>query len=243
MPFDIRVLVNPVVRPVGEAKPNWDTFQLLARAMGLRDPFFQQSADDLVERLLAPPSELREGIDRGALDAGRPVALALPAEAKRRFRTPSGKIEILNPRLAHPLPVVLPTHEAHSELPLRLMTAPSVWGLNSSFLQERSDLQAKAGPMALRMSPADAAARGLSQGDQVEAWNERGTVVFALEVTDEVPPGVVVAPGVRRLEDSRGGRTVNALTSQRLTDQGGGSTFYDTAVDVRRAAASPSRAG
>ena len=59
---------------------------------------------------------------------------------------------------------------------------------------------------------------------------------FALEVTDDVPPGVVVAPGVRRLEDARSGRTVNALTSQRLTDQGGGSTFYDTAVDVRAAA-------
>lgn len=227
---------RPVVAPPGEAKPNWDVFQLLARAMGLEDPFFRLSADDLVERLLAPPSPMREGIDRAALDAGRPVALRLPPDAKRCFLTPSGKIEILNPRLAQPLPVVLPTHEERSPLPFRLMTAPSLWGLNSSFLQERRDLQAKAGPMALRMSPADAAARGLSHGDEVEAWNERGTVVFALEVTDDVPPGVVVAPGVRRLEDARGGRTVNALTSQRLTDQGGGSTFYDTAVDVRAAA-------
>ncbi|HEX7488653.1 MAG TPA: molybdopterin dinucleotide binding domain-containing protein, partial [Anaeromyxobacteraceae bacterium] len=229
-----------VVAPPGEAKPNWGVFQLLAGAMGLDDPFFQLSADDLVERLLAPPSPMRAGIDRAALDAGRPVALRLPPDAKRRFLTPSGKIEILNPSLARPLPVVLPTHTAQSELPLRLMTAPSVWGLNSSFLQERADLQARAGPMKIRMSAPDAAARGLSDGDQVEAWNELGTVVFALEVTDDVPPGVVVAPGVRRLEDARGGRTVNALTSQRLTDQGGGSTFYDTAVDVRRAASSPS---
>jgi hypothetical protein len=30
-----------------------------------------------------------------------------------------------------------------------------------------------------------------------------------------------------------GDRTVNALTSQRLTDRGGGSTFYDNRVDVR----------
>jgi anaerobic selenocysteine-containing dehydrogenase len=87
--------------------------------------------------------------------------------------------------------------------------------------------------MALRMSPADAAARGLGGGELVEAWNERGTVVFRLELSDEVPAGVVVAPGVRRLDDARGGRNVNALTSQRLTDEGGGSTFYDTAVDVR----------
>ena len=229
---------RPVVAPPGEAKPNWNVFQLLAGAMGLEDPFFRLSAEDLVERLLAPPSPMRADIDRAALDAGRPVALRLPPNAKRQFLTPSGKIEIWNPRLAQPLPVVLSAHEERSPLPFRLMTAPSVWGLNSSFLQERPDLQAKAGPMALRMSPADAAARGLAQGDEVEAWNERGTVVFGLEVSDDVPPGVVVAPGVRRLEDARGGRTVNALTSQRLTDQGGGSTFYDTAVDVRRAAPS-----
>lgn len=89
--------------------------------------------------------------------------------------------------------------------------------------------------MALRMSPADAAARGLSDGDLVEAWNERGEVVFTLQVTADVPPGVVVAPGVRRMEEARGGRTVNALTAQRLTDEAGGSTFYDNAVDVRRA--------
>ena len=83
------------------------------------------------------------------------------------------------------------------------------------------------------MHPADAGARGLAHGDRVIAWNERGEVVFALEVTDDVPPGVVVAPGVRRLEDALGPRTVNALTSQRLTDEAGGSTFYDARVDVR----------
>jgi anaerobic selenocysteine-containing dehydrogenase len=89
--------------------------------------------------------------------------------------------------------------------------------------------------MALKMSPADAAARGLAAGDLVQAWNERGEVAFTLEVTGDVPAGVVVAPGVRRLDDARGPRTVNALTSQRLTDEGAGSTFYDNAVDVRRA--------
>ena len=226
---------RPVVAPVGEAKPNWDVFRLLARAMGLRDPFFDLTANDLVERLLAPASPWREGIDRAALDEGRPVSLRLPADLKLRFGTPSGKIEILNPRLAHPLPVFLPPHTAGSPLPLRLMTAPSPWGLNSSFLQERADLQAKAGPMALRMSRADALGRGLASGARVVAWNELGEVTFTLEVTDDVPPGVVVAPGVRRLEDALGARTVNALTSQRLTDEGGGSTFYDTAVDVRAA--------
>jgi hypothetical protein len=44
---------------------------------------------------------------------------------------------------------------------------------------------------------------------------------------------VVVAEGVWWLAFAPGQRTVNALTSQRLTDQGAGSTFYDNGVDVR----------
>jgi anaerobic selenocysteine-containing dehydrogenase len=234
------------IPPVGESKPNLDVFRLLAAAMGLPDPHFQLSADDLVDRLLARPAPMRDGIDTVALAEGRPVLLSLPADAKLRFRTPSGKIEILNRRLAHPLPRALPTHVGRSgdapaqgaasrPGPLRLVTAPALYGLNSSFLQERDDLRRKEGPMALRMCPADAAARGLADGDLVHASNERGDVLFTLVVTDAVPPGLAVAPGVRRLEEARGDRTVNALTSQRLTDEGAGSTFYDNAVEVRRA--------
>jgi anaerobic selenocysteine-containing dehydrogenase len=223
------------IPPVAEAKANWDVFALLARAMGLEDPFFRLSADDLADRLLATPAPMRAGLDRAALDAGRGVRLAVDAGAKARFRTPSGKIEILNPRLPEPMLRVLPTHAAAEPGPLRLMTAPSLHGLNSSFLQERDDLRARAGPPTLLLAPADAAARGLRSGDAVIAWNARGEVRFTAQVSERVPPGLAVAPGVRRLADAGGGPTVNALTSQRLTDQGAGSTFYDNAVDVRAA--------
>jgi anaerobic selenocysteine-containing dehydrogenase len=223
------------IPPVGQAKSNLDVFASLARALGLDQPCFRLSADDLVDRLLARPAPMREGLDRAALDAGRPVRLSLPPGAKARFRTPSGRIELENPRLPEPTLRVLSTHAGADTPGLRLMTAPSLYGLNSSFLQERDDLRAKAGPMSLLLSPADAAARGLADGDGVVAWNERGEVRFTLEVSARVPPGVAVAPGVRRLADAGGGSTVNALTSQRLTDQGAGSTFYDNVVEVRRA--------
>jgi hypothetical protein len=42
-----------------------------------------------------------------------------------------------------------------------------------------------------------------------------------------------VAEGVWWLCRAPGKRSVNALTSQRLTDRGAGSTFYDTKVNVR----------
>ncbi|MCL2201371.1 MAG: molybdopterin-dependent oxidoreductase [Oscillospiraceae bacterium] len=42
-----------------------------------------------------------------------------------------------------------------------------------------------------RMNPKDAEARGVQHGDIVEVYNDRGSVVCGLEVTDRLPPGVV----------------------------------------------------
>ena len=220
-----------VIPPVGESKSNWDTFSLLAEAMGFDEPFFRQNADDLIDHLLAIPTPLRQGVDMAALAAGKGVELTLPADAGRRFLTPTGKIEILNPREPEPLPRYLPTHGEGESFPLRLMTAPNPYCLNASFY-EQDELRAKQEGMLLMMNPVDAAARGIADGERVAAWNERGRVVFILRVTDRVPEGVVVAEGVWWLEFAPGSRSVNALTSQRLTDRGSGSTFYDNRVEV-----------
>jgi anaerobic selenocysteine-containing dehydrogenase len=224
----------PAIPPVGESRSNWEVFQALARGMGFDDPVFRRSASEMVEALLDRPSPMREGLDRRALDAGRAVELRLPGDARGRFATPSGKIEILNPRLAQPLPCWLPTHEEKGRLPLRLMTGVTPYALNSSF-QEREELRRKQKGMRLKMSPDDAAARGLADGARVVAWNDLGEVAFDLELSRRVPPGVVVAEGVFWHGHAPSGRNVNALTSQRLTDEGAGSTFYDNRVDVRAA--------
>lgn len=218
------------IDPVGESKSNWEVFSLLAAELGFEEDLFTLSADQVIDRLLAVPTPLRQGIDEGALAAGLPVELA-PREAG--YRTPSGKIEILNRKLAHPLPVYLPTHEENGSLPFRLMTAPNPYALNATFY-EQEELRARQGGMQLRMNPADAAAKGLADGERVVAWNQLGEVTFILKTTDKVPQGLVVAEGVWWLAYAPGSRSVNALTSQRLTDEGGGSTFYDNRVDVRR---------
>jgi anaerobic selenocysteine-containing dehydrogenase len=54
-------------------------------------------------------------------------------------------------------------------------------------------------------------------------------------VDGHVQPGVVCAPSVRWGKRAPGGRSVNALTSSRLTDKGGGPTFYSCLVEVERA--------
>ena len=222
---------RPAIFPVGESKSNWQVFSLLADAMGFPEPFFRQSAEDLIHHVLAIPNSMRKGIDEDAFASGKAVELILPPEAKTLYRTPSGRVEILNPNEAHPLPCYLPPHGGSE--PFRLMTGPSVYALNSSF-RERDDLREKEKAMFLKMNPADAREKNLKDGDRVIAFNQLGQVSFILQVTPKVPSGVVVAEGVWWLEHCPGSRSVNALTSQRLTDRGAGSTFYDNTVDVKR---------
>jgi anaerobic selenocysteine-containing dehydrogenase len=216
--------------PVGESHSNWEVFAGLAAALGFQEPIFRESADQVIDRLLALPSPLRRDIDLTALAEGRAVELTVE---RGGYETASGKIEILNASLSHPLPRYLPTHEENGTLPFRLMTAPNPFALNASFY-EQEELRSKQGGMQLKMNPDDAAARDLADGERVVAWNELGEVTFLLEVTERVPSGVVVAEGVWWLAYAPGKRSVNALTSQRLTDEGEGSTFYDNRVDVRR---------
>lgn len=220
-----------VIDPVGEAKSNWDVFSLLAAGMGIDEPFFCQSADDLIDQIVEKAGLSLEGDALADLKAGLPVKLPLPDGYKLRFATPSGKIEIFNPREDDSLPTYNKPHGDHE--PLWLVNSPDGRLLNSSF-NERDDLTAS-NKKILLMNETDGADRALKEGQQVVASNERGEVTFFLHLTNQVPPGVVVAEGVWSIENSLGSRSVNTLTSQRLTDKGKGSTFYDVKVNVRAA--------
>ena len=86
----------------------------------------------------------------------------------------------------------------------------------------------------LHLSAADAAPRGIATGDQVRIFNDRGSALLQASVDGRVRAGVVAAPSVRWGKRSPGGRGLNTLTSERLTDYGGGPTFYSCLVEVER---------
>jgi anaerobic selenocysteine-containing dehydrogenase len=218
------------IAPVGEAKSNWDVFRLLAEAMGFTG-LYEKTAAEMVDAVLDRPTSWLEVAGVEKIRQGAFAELPLPAEYKLQYHTPSKKIEVWNPLEKEPLPRWLPPHGGEGDL--WLMTAPSLYGLNSSFREQPRLMQLR-GAMSLLMHPADAAKRKLQDGALVEAWNERGKVLFTLAVTEKAQPGVVVAEGVWKLADAAGSNTVNALTSQRLTDRAAGSTFYDTKVFVRQ---------
>ena len=219
---------RPLIPAVGQSKSNLELFSLLAMAMGYEEPHFRKNADELIAELISNPNNWWHGVDMEALAGGHPVELTPPkAEG---FATPSGRIEILNPALDRPLPGYLPP--AACEYPLQLVTAPALNTLNSTFF-ERDELRDKA--MRLKVNSEEALERNLENGQLVTAYNDLGEVDFYLEIAADIPAGLAIAEGVWWIEFAPGSRTVNALTSQELTDQGGGSTFYDNKIELKAA--------
>jgi len=103
--------------------------------------------------------------------------------------------------------------------------------LNSSFANlER--FQAREKEPFLWVHPVDAAARGILDGAWVEVWNEYGQVRLTAQVTTNIVPGTVLAPGIWWNKFSGDGRNINQVTPPGETDMGGGATFYDAVVWV-----------
>src|SRR5205085_1167033 len=95
-------------------------------------------------------------------------------------------------------------------------------------------LQAKERRPTLQISAADAAARGIADGDLVCARNKRGLVELHAEISDRVEPGVVVSQGLWWPGESRGKRGVNATTPDRVADMAGGAVFFSNKVEIDR---------
>ena len=79
---------------------------------------------------------------------------------------------------------------------------------------------------------ADAARRGIDDGADVIVWNDRGSLRLTATVSDSVRPGVVSVPFGWWSHQHACSGVANSLTSDTITDAGGGVAFHDTLVEV-----------
>ena len=82
------------------------------------------------------------------------------------------------------------------------------------------------------MSPADAAARRIVDGDLVSVFNDRGRVEITVRLDHSLRPGCVIIHNGWWLSEGGG---INLLSAARETDMGHGAAFHDNAVEVERA--------
>ncbi|WP_321402906.1 molybdopterin-dependent oxidoreductase [Maridesulfovibrio sp.] len=220
-----------IIPAPGECKSNWDIFCLLAQGMGYAEKHFQRSEDELLEELLSYPEEGLQNINdaqRETLKIGGMISL--PFADHTDWKTPAGKVQIINDDLDVRIPQYQEPHGG--TYPLRLIAVPSTETLNSIFL-EREGLVQSRGAMSLVMNPADAADRSISDGDKIVAFNDMGKVYFDAHVTPLIAYGTVAAVGIFKSSQSANRNLVNALHHERLSDMGEATTLNDNTVEVR----------
>ena len=238
------VLANhPAINPIGEAKPNSEIFRLLARAMGFTDPALAQSDIELGEAPFRWQDSRLSHTNYSALLEQGWIKLQIDASvnpfAQGGFPSPSGKCEFYSERLASqgldPLPDWLEPFEAAQpgdHYPLVMISPPARNFLNTTFVNIESLRKSEPEPRAF-IHPADAATRQIIHGQMITMFNDRGQCTVRADISDRTRMGVVVVPSIWWHKLSKNFRNVNVLTSQQVTDLGGGPTFYDCAVEVQ----------
>jgi len=233
-------LARPALPAPGETKSNVEVFRLLAERMGFDDACFADSEDDMIRKLLHSGHPFLQGITLERLDREHSVRLNVAPDgepylpfAQGAFGTPSGKCEFGAETLDYQPPIEsrLGAPELRARFPLELISAKSHDSMNSTFGNQPS---AERETSTLFLHHEDARSRGIENGDRVRVFNQRGSCTLVAGVDGVVRPGVVLAPSVRWNKLAQDHRNINALTSDRLTDIGGGPTFYSCLVDVEK---------
>ena len=136
-----------------------------------------------------------------------------------------------------PLPDYVPSRErpeSNPELaacyPLNMVSPKSHAFLNSCYANMEQKREAQ-GDQFVIINPTDAAHRSIRDGAPVRVFNERGEFEGDARVSEDTPPGVVVATLGYWRQLNRNG-TVNIISSAEFVDMGHAPTFSDNLVEV-----------
>lgn len=260
-------LVPQAVAPPGDARPDWLTICLVARAMGFDEGFAFTSSEqvfDEIRQFWNPRTgwDIRgvtyERLRRGPVqwpappeDAGdrHPIRYLNDGVSQTLHRAADGSA----PRLAFATASRRAQFLARPHLgPSELPDDDFPWILNTGRLPHQWHTMTKTGKVGklvklnpdpfVEVNPDDARAQGIGAGDLVEISSRRGRVVLPAVITDRVAPGCCFAPF--HWNDEHGEYlTVNAVTSDAVDAASLQPEFKYAAVALRRVGPGPAAAG
>jgi anaerobic selenocysteine-containing dehydrogenase len=161
--------------------------------------------------------------------------LELPVEKipweNYQFKTPSGKYEFTSVRgkvgLTLPNETKWNNHELATKYPFTLLTIHPLRSNHSQHYQ----LFNPEPKVKVEISFDIAESKGLKDGDEVKVWNDRGEISGTIQILKQAHPHTInIDEGIW----SQFGGSVNQLTSNRVSDNGLGSTLYDCLVNLEK---------
>jgi len=201
---DCIILNEPAIGPLGEAKPPADIWRELAKRVGLGE-YFDKTTEEWLEIRLQTQDPAIAGvkppITLERLRKEKIIRLNVPDEiydewGSMEYNTPSGRVEFYREELADiglPMATFIKA-QIHSPkravYPLQLFPGRSRFFMQSQF-QELPEMRALAGYKAVvALNPVTAREKGISEGDWVDVFNEKGSVRVKAHISEMFPPGM-----------------------------------------------------
>ena len=258
------VIIMPKVQePPGETKSDYQIATELAERLGLKEEYtLGRNEYDWISWAVKyyrntrfpdiPDLEKLHEMNRGVYTR----VIHEPKVAFRDFRkdpgkhplnTPSGKVELFSGTLFNmgkpdTIPAVpkyiqeweSPFGEESEKYPLQAIGHHYMPRVHST--HDGIDWLEEAFPQRVFINPIDAEARGISDGDPVLVYNDRGKMIIPCRITKKIMPGVVNIPQGAWWEPDKNGidrrGNVNVLTSHRWTPLAFGNAQHTIMVEV-----------
>jgi anaerobic selenocysteine-containing dehydrogenase len=222
--------IEPVIKPLGEAKPNEEVFAMLGRAMGWDDKAFYENTEDYLKRAVGSVKGLGDSIDFESFKEKRIAFFNFPGTAPVQFETvfPWTKDEKV-----HLAPQELGENpyeylEDTKDFSLKMISPSSEKTINSSLGEFNLP------ELFVVMNPIDAKTRSLEDGEKVRVFNQYGQVHCKLKLSNLIRSGVVSIPKGAWRKSSGNNQTSTALTPDTISSVGGGACFNDAMVEVEK---------
>lgn len=261
------IFTDKAIEPLYDCVPVYEQMTGIAEKLGKKQEFTEgRTQEDWVRWIvdesrkevpdLPPFEEFREmGIFKKKLDSVISMKDFRDNPEANPLGTPSGKIELFSSNLykisqswemeegnvVTPLPEYtqsreMPGDPLQSQFPFQCIGHHYKARTHSSY--GNVEWLKEAHPQHIWVNAMDAAKRGIEHGEQMEVWNNRGSLVSPAYVTQRIAPGVISVPqGAWYKPDKKGvdqGGSVNVLTSHFPTPYSKANGQHSALVDIKK---------
>ncbi|MGL5984241.1 MAG: molybdopterin-dependent oxidoreductase, partial [Cetobacterium sp.] len=210
-----------VVEPANENMDEYTFFQKLAKLMNLKD-YPLVSKEEYLNRVIEPLGINLEMLKKEDIN----IQKGFIAWEDKKFKTPSGKIEIYSPTALDegfdPMPKFMKSREGSNDYPIRLVTPHS----NDSLFNQHNQKFETASHIYISVQNSS----GLEEGDIVKVTSSNGVIESIVNIDKNLKKNEAYI--FMKWNSVQG--NPNYLTNSYASDIGGQVAYYDTFINIKK---------